>query len=63
VPSESLVAFEALIARFREFVGALDKARRERAPGDARAVLIAPLEAVEAAGERVRQTLRTEGRL
>ena len=60
---ESLRAFETLIARYREFVDALDRARREHEPNDARRALAAPLAAVEAAGERVREALRAEGRL
>ena len=62
-PPGSLVAFEVLIARYRELVDALDRARREHEPSDARRVLVVPLAAVEVAGERVREALRTEGRL
>jgi len=62
-PPASLVAFEMLIARYREFVDALDRARRDHEPRDARDRLGAPLAAVEAAGERVREALRSEGRL
>ena len=62
-PPGSLVAFETLIARYRELVDALDRARREHEPPDARRVLVVPLAAVEAAGERVREALRAEGRL
>jgi len=57
---ESLVAFEALVARYREFVGTLDRVRREQPAAEARAALAAPLAAVEAAGERVREALRVE---
>ena len=62
-PPESLLALEALIARYREFVDALDQARRAYEPGDARTALAAPLAAVEAAGARVRAALEAEGRL
>lgn len=63
VPPASLVAFQALIARYREFVDALDRVRREREPGAARAELAAPLGAVETAARGVQEALRTEGRL
>jgi hypothetical protein len=59
-PPGSLVAFETLIARYREFVDALDRARREHEPRDARATLAAPLAAVEAAAESVREALGVE---
>ena len=62
-PPESLAALATLTERYRDFVDALDRARREHEPHDARAELAAPLAAVEAAGARVRETLRTEGRL
>ena len=58
----SLQAFELLVARYREFVAALDRARREQAPEEARRALAAPLAAVEAAGEQVREALHAEGR-
>ena len=58
----SLVAFEALIARYREFVDALDRARREHEPSAARTTLATPLAAVESAGERVREALEAERR-
>jgi hypothetical protein len=60
-PPASLEAFEALVARYREFVAALDRARREQEPAEARATLAAPLAAVVAAGEEVRAALRREG--
>lgn len=62
-PPASLAAFEALIARYREFVDALDRARREHEPRAARDMLVAPLASVETASERVREALRAEGRL
>ena len=62
-PPASLVALETLIARYRDFVDALDRARRDHEPRDARDRLGAPLAAVEAAGEGVREALRSEGRL
>jgi hypothetical protein len=61
-PPASLAAFEALIARYREFVDALDRARREHPPAGARRALAAPLAAVEAAAARVREALAAEGR-
>ena len=61
-PPASLVAFEALIARYREFVDALDRARREHEPSAARTTLAPPLGAVEAAGQRVREALDAERR-
>lgn len=60
---ESLVAFEALIARYREFVDALDRVRREHEPDAARRALAGPLAAVEEAAEGVREALGAEGRL
>jgi hypothetical protein len=62
-PPESLAALATLTERYRDFVDVLDRVRREREPEEARAALAAPLMAVEAAGARVRETLRAEGRL
>jgi hypothetical protein len=56
----SLVAFEALLARYVAFVDALDRVRRERTGGAARAALAAPLAAVEAAGREVVRALEVE---
>jgi len=61
-PPPSLVAFEALIARYREFVDALDRARREHEPSAARTTLAAPLAEVESAGRRVREAVDAERR-
>lgn len=60
---ESLLAMEALIERYREFVSALDGVRRDHAPEDARVALADPLAAVESAGRSVREALAREGRL
>jgi hypothetical protein len=62
-PPPSLAALDALVARYREFVDALDRVRRESSAGEARAALAAPLARVEAAGDAVRAALRAEGRL
>ena len=61
-PPASLVAFEALIASYRGFVDALDRARREQEPSAARATLAAPLAEVESAGRRVREAVEAERR-
>ena len=59
----SLDAFDDLVARYREFLVALDRVRRERSGEAARAALAQPLAAVEAAAESVRVALRSERRL
>jgi len=59
----SLDALDALCARYRAFVDALDRVRRERSGEAARAALSGPLAAVEAAAESVRVALRAERRL
>lgn len=58
----SLAALETLIARYREFVDALDRARRELEPRAARTALEGPLADVEAAAAAVHAALRAEGR-
>lgn len=58
----SLAAFRTLIARYRAFVDALDRVRRERSGEAARAALAAPLAEVETAAEEVHAALRAEGR-
>jgi hypothetical protein len=58
---QSLREFQTLITRYREFVDALDRARREQAPEEARRALAEPLAAVERAGAQVRAALRAEG--
>ena len=62
VPPRSLIAFDTLVVRYRDFVDALDRVRREHAGTDARAALGPPLAAVEAAADEVRAALRAEGR-
>src|SRR4029077_16223682 len=61
-PPPSLDALDALVARYREFVDALDRVRRESRGDAARAGLAGPLARVEAAGEAVRAALSAEGR-
>jgi hypothetical protein len=56
----SLAAFEALIARYRVFVDALDRTRRERRGAEAAVALAAPLRAVEDAAAAVDEALRRE---
>jgi hypothetical protein len=58
----SLGAFETLLARYRAFLDALDRVRREMTGEAARAALAAPLADVEAAGAAVRAALHAEGR-
>ena len=62
-PPASLEALDALCGRYRAFVDALDRVRRERSGETARAALAEPLAAVEAAAETVRVALRAERRL
>jgi hypothetical protein len=62
-PPPSLEAFDTLLARYRAFVDALDRVRREKSGDDARAALAPPLAAVEQTGDTVRAALRAEGRL
>ena len=59
----SLVAFGELLAQYRQFLDALDQARRTARGEEARTVLGPSLAAVEAAGQAVRTALRTEHRL
>lgn len=61
-PPPSLAAFETLVARYRELVDAIDRARRDRSvpPGEH---LAQPLAAVEEAAQTVRAALHAEGRL
>ena len=61
-PPASLAALEALVARYREFVDALDRVRRVATGDDARAALAEPLARVEAAADATRAALRGEGR-
>jgi len=63
VPPPSLDAFDALLARYRAFVDALDRIRRTESGPTARDALADPLAEVEASAETVRQALRGEGRL
>jgi hypothetical protein len=62
-PPASLVAFRALIARYREFVDMLDRVRRSHDADAAREALAAPLATVEAAAAEVRRALEREKRL
>ena len=62
-PPPSLVELERLIDRYRAFLDALDRVRREQSGDAARAALSGPLAAAEAAGAAVREALRAEGRL
>ena len=57
----SLTQFEALIARYRAFVDAVDRTRREQRGADAAAALAGPLRAVDDAAAAVNETLRREG--
>jgi len=59
-PPASLLAFETLIARYRSFVDALDRSRREQPPADAAAALAEPLRAVDEAASAVDQALQRE---
>ena len=56
-PPPSLVAFRALVDRYREFVDTLDRVRRERTGPAAREALAPALAAVEGAAETVRAAL------
>jgi hypothetical protein len=56
-----LDSFETLVARYRDFVDALDRVRREQGGEGARTALAAPLAAVVGAGEAVREALRAGG--
>jgi len=61
-PPASLLALETLAARYRTFVDALDRGRRELRGDAARTALAAPLADVEAAAAAVTAALRAEGR-
>mgnify|MGYP006992540842 CR=1 FL=1 len=52
-----LTPFEALVGRYRDFVDALDRVRREEGGTAARAALAGPLAAVEAAADVLRAAL------
>jgi hypothetical protein len=56
----SLAQFEVLIARYRAFVDAVDRTRREQRGADAAAALAGPLRAVEDAAAAVNEALRRE---
>jgi len=60
-PPESLRAFDTLVARYRAFVDALDRSRREQGTERAEAALAEPLRAVEDAAAAVDEALRREG--
>ena len=55
-------AFAALLARYREFLDALDRIRREQRGAAAGAALGAPLAAVESAADAARAALRSAAR-
>ena len=61
-PPASLEALDALCVRYRAFVDALDRVRREQSGEAARAALADPLAAVEVAAESVHVALRSERR-
>jgi len=56
----SLAAFRVLVERYREFVDALDRVRRERSGEDARAALAPALGTLDAAAGDVRRALAAE---
>jgi hypothetical protein len=60
-PPASLDALDVLVARYRDFVDALDRVRRDTRGEEARTALAEPLARVEAAADSVRAALRTEG--
>jgi hypothetical protein len=62
-PPPSLVAFEELVAHYRDLVDHADRARRDGKGEAARERLASDLAAVERATEAVRATLATEDRL
>jgi hypothetical protein len=59
-PPASLAAFDALVARYRDFVDALDRDRREQRGAEAAAALAVPLAQVTAAADAVRAALTAE---
>lgn len=59
-PPASLAAFDTLVARYRAFVDALDRDRREQRGAAAAAALAEPLAQVVAAAEAVRTALAAE---
>jgi hypothetical protein len=59
-PPASLAAFDALVARYRDFVDALDRGRRDQRGADAVAALAVPLAQVIAAADAVRAALDAE---
>jgi hypothetical protein len=60
-PPPSLAKFDELIARYRAFVDAVDRTRREQRGEAAAAALAGPLRAVEDAAAAVNEALRHEG--
>ena len=56
----SLARFDELIARYRAFVDAVDRTRREQRGADAAAALAGPLRTVEDAATAVNEALRDE---
>jgi hypothetical protein len=61
-PPASLVALEALIARYRDFLDTLDQTRRQQTGAPARTALAQPLAHVEQAAAAVHAALRAEDR-
>ncbi len=61
-PPASLDAFDTLVARYRSFVDALDRDRREQRGAAAAAALAEPLAQVLAAADAVRAALAAEER-
>jgi hypothetical protein len=61
-PPPSLDALDVLVARYRDFVDALDRVRRDTRGEAAREALAEPLARVEAAADGVRAALRAERR-
>lgn len=62
-PPPSLLALRLLIGRYRDFVDVLDDVRRRLDGAEARAALVQPLAAVEAAAAELRRALVAEGRI
>lgn len=61
-PPPSLLAFERLVARYRAFVDALDRDRREQRGAEAAGALAEPLAQVVVAADAVRAALAGEKR-
>jgi hypothetical protein len=57
LPPVALAALDVLVERYRAFVDALDRVRREHEPAEAAKALAEPLAGVEAAAAAVRREL------